>query len=127
MTAKADFKCHVGLFDLPWVPIVKPHVAQFLLPAVLDYLVEHPVFVPDAVANGKHLKGGKGVHVARCKAAKAPITKAGLHLVVNYLFDVKAGFIKGLCHLVIHVETYQVVGKVRSKEKFGREVAYHTA
>ena len=80
VAAPADEVVHVGLGDLPRVPVDQPVVGLLDLPAVVDLLLEDAELVADAVADRRPLEGGQRVEVARRQPAQAAVAEPRLRL-----------------------------------------------
>ena len=73
-----DFDLLVAADDLPRVRAAEPVVRLFVLPAVLDGLAEHAVFVPQTVTHGRKLHRGHRVEEASRQAAEPAVAQAGI-------------------------------------------------
>src|SRR5207245_7513367 len=62
--------------DLPWIRVTQPVVRPLLLPAVVDRLPEHAVFVAQSVAHGGAVQRRHRVEKARCQAPEPAIAQA---------------------------------------------------
>ena len=90
MSAGTDFHRHVRFFKLPGVARLQPAIAQLLLPAILEVLVEHTELITDAVADGGDLQAGQRIQVAGREPAQAAIAQARFLLMVDDLLQIKS-------------------------------------
>ena len=77
------FHSFVWASDLPGVRPPEPVVRLFLLPAVLDGLLENAVFVAQTVAHRGKLHRGHGVQETRRQAPEPAVPQAG----IGFLFQ----------------------------------------
>ncbi len=89
VTAEIHFKGDLRALDLPRVSEVKPLVGLLDLPAVLDFLVEDPEFVPDTVSDCLDFQGGQGIHETGRQPPEAPVSQTRLLFLLNECIEIK--------------------------------------
>ena len=108
---------------LPGVPGSQPEVRDFRLPAVVNFLVEDPELVPDAVADRGDLERGQALHVARGQPAKSAVPQPRFFLVLDHLPEIQTEAVHRLARLVVDAQVDQVLLEVRPQQEFRGEVA----
>ena len=123
--AHLDFKGIFGPLQRPGIAEPQPLVGGLDLPSVANLLIEDAVFVADAVADGRNIQRGQGIHEAGGQPAQSAIAQARLFFLFNQAFEIDAQLAHRLFGFVVDSEVDEIVGEVRPGEKFGREVADH--
>ena len=82
--------------DFPWVRAAQPVVRLFVLPAVLDGLLEDAVFIAQAVAHGRELHRGHGIEEAGRQAPEPAITQTRVGLLFEQLEPIEVLLLDGL-------------------------------
>mmetsp|Transcript_111 Transcript_111/g.534 ORF Transcript_111/g.534 Transcript_111/m.534 type:complete len:239 (+) Transcript_111:1625-2341(+) len=78
----------VQTLNLPRVPVREPVVRKLHLLAVDEPLLEHAVFVPDAVPPRRVIQSREGVQETRREPAQAPVAERGFLLLRHDIFQV---------------------------------------
>src|SRR5208337_2600301 len=126
MAAEFDFDSVFGALQCPGIAEAEPFVSGLHVAAVVDLLVEDAVLVADAIADGRNVECGKGIHEARGETAQAAVAKARLGFLLDERFEIEAELAHGLLGFVVDAEVDEIVGKVRPGEEFSRKVADDT-
>src|SRR5579871_6177505 len=78
---------HFGTRKFPGIAITQPIVGMFDLPAVLDALREHAIFITDAVTVTRKVERRHGVEEAGGQPPQAAISKCGIRLYFTYIIQ----------------------------------------
>src|SRR3569623_1087543 len=84
---------------------------MFDLMAVFDALVEHAVFVADAVAVGRQAQRGQRIEETGREAAEAAVAERRIGFELAHGFEVETDLAEGLSELVGETDVDQAVGK----------------
>ena len=117
-----DFHLLVRPSDLPGVRAAEPVVRLFVLPAVLDGLAEHAVFVTQPVAHGRELHRGHRVEEAGRQAPEPAVAQARVGLLFEQAEPIEVLLLDGLPGERIEQEVRDVVGQRAADEKLHREI-----
>ena len=79
-SAKTDTVSAFTAIEFPGVAMAQPGFGQFHLPAIVDPLTEHAVYVADAIAVGRNIQTGEAFHEAGGQAAKPAVAKGGIRI-----------------------------------------------
>jgi hypothetical protein len=119
---QSDFDGLLRAGDLPRVLAVQPVVRLFVLPAVLDGLFEHAVFVTQPVAHGRELHRRHRVEKAGREATEPAVSQPS----IGFLFDEaeRVELAPGGDFLRKGVEQKigDIVGERPSDQKFHRQI-----
>ena len=108
--------------DFPRVWATKPVVRQFVLPAVLDGLLEDTVFIAQAVAHGWDLHRRHRVEKASRQAPQTSITQTRVGFLLQQLEPIEVLLLDGFFRDRIEEKVGDVVGQRAADEKLHREV-----
>jgi len=112
----------VGASDLPGILPTQPVVRLFLLPAVLDGLLEHPVFVTQPIAHRRQLHRRHRVEKASRQPPQPAVPEAG----VGFLFDqaepIEVLLRGGSLDEGIKQQVCDIVGQRAPDQKFHRQI-----
>jgi hypothetical protein len=93
-----------------------------VLPAVLNGLFEHAVFVTQAVPGSRNLHRGHRIQKASRKTPETAITQAGIRLLFQQLEPVEVLFLDRCFRNGIEEKIRNVIGERAADEKFHREI-----
>src|SRR5215475_15047667 len=119
-----EFYVHrlVWTLDLPRVRTPKPVVRHFMLPAILDGLLENAVFVPQSIAHGWNLHRRHGVKKASRETPQTTITQTGVGFLFQQLEPVEVLLLGGFFRNRIEKEIGDVINQRAADEKLHREI-----
>src|SRR5512139_1060714 len=87
--AEMDRKRPIRLRKFPGVSVRQPPVRMLLLPAVMNPLLEQPVLIANAVAEGGDAECRHAVEVAGGKPPEPAIAKAGIGLAASQIVEIQ--------------------------------------
>ena len=116
------FHLLVGPGDLPGVGTPQPVVRLLALPAALDGLPEHAVFIAQAVSHRRELHRGHRVEEAGGEAPQAAVAQAGVRLLFQDGKQVDVLLFDQLPGDGIEQEVRHVVGQRPADEELHRQV-----
>src|ERR1700678_4552066 len=105
-----DFYLLVGTGDLPRIDVPEPIVSSLLLPAIHDRLLEHSIFIAQAITRRWKLHRGHRVEKARREAAEASVPETSVWFLLHQFKPVDALFLKCTLHKGIEQQIGHVVG-----------------
>ena len=118
MAAKAHHAGFIRLGQLPRPSGLQPLVRNFHLPTVTDQLVEDAKLVADAVAHGRHLQTGQGLHVAGGQTPQATVAQSRLFLHLQHrVRTLDPKLLQGQSRGVFNPQHHQVVAQLRTDEE----------
>ena len=88
--AKAHLVGDLRARDFPRVAVAQPFVRDLLLPPISDDLIEDAKLITNAVADGRHLHAGHGIHVTGGEPAESAVAQAGLFFLGEDLVKIVA-------------------------------------
>src|SRR5271170_3951287 len=103
--------------NLPRVGTAQPIVRLFMLPAVLDGLLEDAILVAQAIANRGQLHRRHGVEEAGGQTPKPAIYEAGVGFPLKNFEPVKVLLLDGLLHNRIEQKVRNIVRQRTPDEK----------
>jgi len=121
-TIELDFDLLVWPGNLPRIGPAQPVVRLLPLPAVLESLLEHSVFVSQTVAHGRKLHSGHRVQEACRQAAEPAIAEGRVRFLLQQFGPIDALIFHGFANNGIEKEIGDVVGQRTADEKLHREV-----
>ena len=110
--------------DLPGVWVTQPVVRLFLLPAVLDRLLEDAVLVPQTIAHRRKLHGRHRVEKTGRQTPEPPIPQAGVWFLFDEAQPVEVLLRDRLLHHGIEPEIHDIVGQRAADEKLHGEIVH---
>ncbi len=75
-SAKVNLVTDFGTTEFPRVAKTQPVIRTFDLLAIFDVLMEHAVFIANAIATGRVVQGGQGIHETGGQASQSPVAQA---------------------------------------------------
>ena len=108
--------------EFPGVAVAQPVFRLFDLLTMADALVEHAVFVTDAVTVTRQPQGGHGVKQAGGKSSQATIAECRVVLDLTNLIEVEPDFHHGLPYLFVELHVEHAVHQGPPDQKFEGEV-----
>ncbi len=108
--------------DLPRIVEHQPVVGLFVLPAVLEALLEHAELVTQAVADGRQLHRRQRVHEARGQAAEAAVPEASVGFFFEQADPIEIVVLHGLGDQRVEQQIGDVVGQRLADEILHRQV-----
>ncbi len=112
---KGAVEPHVHFFvrtrDFPRIGPAQPIVRLLDLPAILEDLFEHAVFVAEPMAHGRQLHRGHGIQKARCQPAQSAVAQAGIGFLLEQFQPVNASVIDRRFHEITEEEICDIVGQ----------------
>src|SRR5262249_37110597 len=119
-----EFYVHrlVWTLDLPRVWTPKPIVRHFMLPTVLDGLLENTVLIPQAVAHRRNLHRRHRVEKTSRQAPEASIAQTCIGLLLEELEPVEVLLLGGFFRDRIQEKVGYIVSQRAADEKLHREI-----
>ena len=108
--------------DLPRVGAAKPVVRLLVLPAVLDGLLEHSVFVAEAIPHRRQLHRGHRVEKTRRQTPEAAISQPGVGFLLEQAEPIERRLLDRFTHEGAEQQIGDVVGQRTADQEFHREV-----
>ena len=112
----------LGAHDLPRGSVLHPGVGQLDLVAIAKFLLEEPVLVMDAVADGGKVQGRQRVQEAGGQPAQAAVAQPHVILLMAKFLVVETQFLQGVHHVAIDARAVEAVGKEPAHQKLQREI-----
>lgn len=122
LAVESDLVGHILALDFPGVAMVQPEVGDLNLVAILNNLLEDAIVVPDSVAPGRDLEGGKRVKEASCESTEASVSKGSVSLLLVELFEVVANAHEGVFELALEVGVDECILESSPHEELEGEI-----
>ena len=110
------------MVQFPRVAVREPVLRQFVLPAVVDALLEQAVLVADAVAIGRDAERRQAVHVAGGEPAEPAIAERGIGLDVAQPIEIGAEAFQRGARRLDQPQVCQRVEQQAADQEFYRQV-----
>ena len=117
-----DHLRELGALHLPGVAVAQPVIRVFDLLTVLDVLVEHAVFVAQAVAEHRQAQGGAAVEKTGRQTPKTTVTQAGIRLLGFGVFKFDRKAFDRLTHRSLQIGIEHVIAQRTTDQVFQRQV-----
>ena len=117
-----DFDRLVGTSNLPGILPTQPVVRLFMLPAVLDGLLEDAVFVTQPIAHRRQLHGRHRVEKASREAPEPAVSEAGIGFFFDEAEPIDVLLLGNSLHEAIEQKVCDIVGQRAPDQKFHRQV-----
>src|SRR4030095_14485296 len=108
--------------DLPRVRTTQPVVWNFVLPAVLDGLLEHTVLIAEAITHGRNFHRSHRIEETCRQAPKPSFAQSSVGLLLQQLVPIELLFLNGLFGKVIKKEVRDIVSQRTTDEEFHRKI-----
>ena len=108
--------------DLPRVRATEPVVWDFVLPAILNGLLEDTVFVAKAITHRWDFHRSHRVQEAGRQPPEPSIAQSCVGLLLQQLVPIKLLFLNGLFGNLIEKKVRDIVSQRTTDEKFHREI-----
>ena len=116
----------IAALNFPRVTVTQPAVRILHLITVDNALLEHTVFIPDAVAVSRIVKRGKTVKETGCKPAEAAVAKTGIRLLILKQVIVQVHVAQNFLHFFLYARIDHIVAQRTSHKKFCGKIVYLT-
>jgi hypothetical protein len=120
--AELDLDALGRAYDLPWVRMTQPIVRPFLLPAIVEALLEHAVLVAQTVPGRRQRHGRHRIEKTGRQPPETAIAEARVGLLVQKLHPLPAPLVERLVHHRVEHEIHDVVGKRAANQELDRDV-----
>ena len=108
--------------DFPGVRTTEPVVWNFVLPAVLNGLLEHTVFVAEAITHRRNFHRSHRIEKTGRQAPEPSIAQASVGLLLQQLVPIELLFLNGLFGNLVEKKVRDIVSQRTTDEKFHREI-----
>ena len=123
MALEPDGIAVVDLDEFPGVGLVQPVLGRFDLLTALETLAEQPVFVTDAISEGRALQRRQRFHEARRQPPQPAVAKRRIGFVVQDFLLVEAQHPQRLIHGLFQPQVDDRIPQHPPDQEFHRQIA----
>ncbi len=95
--------------QFPGISKAQPFIGDFDLPAILNFLIEHAIFIANAITYGRYLQSGKRIHVTGCETPQAAIAQSWFFFLLKQVFQLDIIRVPGFPHFLKQTKVDQVI------------------
>ena len=106
------------------IAVLQPHIRNFHLITVLNFLFEHAVAVADAAAVRRIAQRRQRIQKAGCQTSQAAVSKRRIRLLILDHVQIQADLLQRVFHLIIEGQVDQVVAQSPSHQELHGHVVY---